>query len=301
MATRAPTMSETASVIHEAKFTDVKGVRTRYYDLGSGEPMLLIHGAVMQGTASANTWTLNLEGLSKNFRVLAPDRLGSGMTDNPKSEGEYTFGAVVQHLSDFAQTMGLKGIHVVGQSIGAYLAMRLTLENLDNVKTLTLIDTATLAPEMGSFAERLAKVNEGRPAGLKEYIRFYWERMSYTTDQVTDEYVDSGYYMQMLPKSQELKKNWEAFGEKNWSDSLKVQKAETLQWIKEGRLQVPTLICWAANDPTATLEQGVAVFNMIREMTPRTRMWIVNHGGHFHYREYPEEFNQVLTNFIRSS
>ena len=83
MTTVTDTMQSTASVVHQAKFIDVKGIRTRYYELGSGEPMLLIHGATFSGQGSANTWTLNLAGLSQNFHVFAPDRLGNGMTDNP--------------------------------------------------------------------------------------------------------------------------------------------------------------------------------------------------------------------------
>lgn len=41
----------------DAKFVDVNGTRTRYYEVGDGEPMLLIRGSSFRGTASANTWT----------------------------------------------------------------------------------------------------------------------------------------------------------------------------------------------------------------------------------------------------
>src|SRR6266550_7345545 len=41
---------------YEAKFIDVNGARTRYYDVGSGEVILLVHGARPSGTSSANTW-----------------------------------------------------------------------------------------------------------------------------------------------------------------------------------------------------------------------------------------------------
>ena len=301
MATITDTMQSTGSVVHQAKFIDVNGTRTRYYELGSGEPMLLIHGATFSGQGSANTWTLNLAGLAEKFHVFAPDRLGNGMTDNPKRDEDYTVQAVVQHLYEFTQAVGIKSMHVVGQSLGAFMATRLTLEHLDMVKTLTLIDTASLAPDIGSHAERLAKVNEGRPDGVREYIRFYWERMSHFTDHVTDDYVDAGYSMETHPKALETKAKWEAGANQTWAHSQRMQKEETLAWIGEGRLQVPTLIYWAATDPGAIWEQGVKLFDIIREKTPRTQMHVVSRGGHFHYREYPEEFNTVLTNFIEAS
>jgi hypothetical protein len=39
-----------------AKFIDVNGARTRYYDVGVGEVIFLIHGARPSGRSSANAW-----------------------------------------------------------------------------------------------------------------------------------------------------------------------------------------------------------------------------------------------------
>jgi len=69
-------------------------------------------------------------------------------------------------------------------------------------------------------------------------------------------------------------------------------------WIKEGRLQTPTLLYWGKNDPSAILAVGLALFDMISEKNPRARMLIVNDAGHFHYREHPEEFTRNVINFI---
>ena len=65
-------VSPTASIGgYEAKFVDVNGIRTRYYEAGSGEPMILLHGAPWGGVASANTWVDNIATLSKHFHVYA--------------------------------------------------------------------------------------------------------------------------------------------------------------------------------------------------------------------------------------
>lgn len=42
---QTPAMLETGSVIYQAKFIDVNGIRTRYYDEGRGDVLLLIHGS----------------------------------------------------------------------------------------------------------------------------------------------------------------------------------------------------------------------------------------------------------------
>src|SRR5450830_1328873 len=57
-----------------AKFVDVNGVRTRYFDYGRGEPIVLVHVGVGMGMSStANNWSRNILGLGTRFRVLAPD------------------------------------------------------------------------------------------------------------------------------------------------------------------------------------------------------------------------------------
>jgi hypothetical protein len=69
---QTPARLETGSVIYQAKFIDVNGIRTRYYDEGRGDVLLLIHGSRFSPWGSANTWTRNVGGLAKKFRAWRP-------------------------------------------------------------------------------------------------------------------------------------------------------------------------------------------------------------------------------------
>jgi hypothetical protein len=105
-------MSSSASIGgYQAKFVDVNGARTRYYDAGS-DVILPVHGARPSGTSSANTWVPIFSGLSKRFRVLGPDRLGHGMTENPK--GDYSVTAEMEHLYGFIKAMGIDKFYIMG-------------------------------------------------------------------------------------------------------------------------------------------------------------------------------------------
>ena len=290
-----------AAVLRMAKFVDVNGISTRYYELGDGEPMVLCHGGEWPQADCANTWSRNLGGLAQTFHVYTADKLGMGMTDNPKSDDEYTIEAVVEHMYQFIRAMGLETVHMVGQSRGGYLATRLTLEHPEMVRTLVCVDSSTLAPEVGDYAERRRKTLGGGPTDPRGSIRFLYERMSYTQDHITDDFIDAGVAIDGQPKMKALKEKLTAELQARWLESLLTQKEETLRWIEGGRLVVPTLVYWGANDPTAILPQGQALFDLIREHAPRAHMHVVNHAGHFHYREYPEEWNRVVTNFILST
>ncbi len=99
------TVSKTGSIAGlEAKFADVKGVRTRYYEAGQGEPMVLVHGEGWSGHSSANTWSKNIPGLSKRFHVFAVDKLAAGMTGNPLDDKDYNIQGEVEHMY---QSLGL--------------------------------------------------------------------------------------------------------------------------------------------------------------------------------------------------
>jgi hypothetical protein len=65
-----------------AKFVDVNGAKTRYYDYGGGDTIVLAG----VGASGANLWSRNIRGLAKKFRVLAADELADGMTDGPKDD-----------------------------------------------------------------------------------------------------------------------------------------------------------------------------------------------------------------------
>jgi len=304
-AAQTSAMLETGSVIYQAKFIDVNGVRTRYYDEGQGEVLLMIHGSRFSPWGSANTWTRNIGGLAKKFRVLAPDKLAAGMTDNPKSLDDFTQHAIVQHIYQFIQTLGVKQFHAAGQSNGGYTAARLALEHAEMCKSLVIVDSATLGPPVGDMSERRKTLFANGPADLREYIRFHWGKLSVNTDNITDDYVDAAYFMANTPKARETLRllNSDGRGEEGPNPEANARtfprdKAETHQWIQEGRLTMPILITWGANDPSAILPIGIKLFEMISEKTERVEMHIFNNVAHFHYREIPEAWNQVVMNFI---
>jgi 2-hydroxy-6-oxo-6-(2'-carboxyphenyl)-hexa-2,4-dienoate hydrolase len=71
------------------RFIDVDGIRTRYFDKGSGEVLVLFHGSHLgtnDACESALDWELNFDRLAEWFRVIAVDKLGQGHTDNPKRD-----------------------------------------------------------------------------------------------------------------------------------------------------------------------------------------------------------------------
>ncbi len=115
----------------------IAGIRTNYHDVGSGPPVVLIHGSGPGVSAWAN-WRLTLPTLAESFRVIAPDVLGFGYTDRPPN-ARYDLGAWTDHLVGFLDALGLERVSLVGNSFGGALALSLATRHPERVDKLVLM------------------------------------------------------------------------------------------------------------------------------------------------------------------
>jgi pimeloyl-ACP methyl ester carboxylesterase len=278
------------------KFIDVNGIRTRYFEKGRGETIVLLHGSYFGADLSADcaaNWSRNLEGLSQWAHVIALDRLGQGYTDNPKRVEDYTMAAVNEHVRDFMAKLGLADVHLVGHSRGGYVSCRTTLEFPERIKTCVIIDSGTLAP--GTTPMDIVFKGTPEPRLTRESQRWVLQRYSFGHEHVDDEWVNALADVAATPKYKEA---LTIVDRSPYAAHLTKQKAETFDWIKSRGMGKPTLVIWSFNDPTAVLERGQALFAMIADKEPRSQMHIINKAGHFNYREHPKEFNAVLQSWV---
>lgn len=286
----------------EGRWLDVEGIRTRYFEAGSGEPIVFLYGGNFgtgDSASSAYTWNLNLRPLSEHFRAITFDKLGQGETDNPKND-DYTMAAVVRHAAAFIRAMKLPPVHIVGHSRGGYAATRVTLDNHDLVKSLTVVNSGTLSPGVGTNEVVLSKPPYA--AGTRECVRWVYENYSFNPKVVTEEWVDAVMHTLSLPKYQESvrKMGPEKLGTKLFLPDLAREKRETLQWINEGRLQRPVQVVWGFDDRTAVIDRGIELYNMFARHERRALFHVINQSGHFPFREHPERFNALMKRWVES-
>jgi len=284
-----------------ARFIVVDGIRTRYFEKGSGKTLVLFHGSHFGTTDacdSAIDWELNFDGLAQWFRVIAVDKLGQGHTDNPKSDDDYTMAAVVRHAAAFIRKMGLSQAHVIGHSRGGYLVARLTLENPEIIGSCIIVDSGTLSPGPSKTEQIMA--GAPKPRLSRESQRWVIEHYSYSNTHITESLLDAAVEIAKLPKYQQAVQKMEEQGLKRsrFLPQLALEKEETLNWIMQSRLKTPTLLIWGYNDPTAALKRGQLLFELIAESNPDSAMHVLNRAGHFCYREQPEAFNHVIKGWV---
>lgn len=282
------------------QWIEVEGVPTRYFEAGAGTPMVLIYGGNFgspDSASSAYTWAVNIAALSRHYRVIAPDKLGQGETGNPKRDDDYTMAAVVDHMAAFMRALRLPAAHVVGHSRGGYVATRLTLEHHELVRSLTIVNSGTLSPGVG--LNEVVLCNPPYPKGTHDCARWVYENYCHKTSAVTRHWIDAVIRTMNQDKYKEAvrKMTVQGLNDGLFLPQLAGQKRETLQWLREGRLQRPVQVIWGFNDRTALLERGLELFQMVAEHDRLAQLHVVNDAGHFPFREHPEQFNALLTRF----
>ena len=285
------------------KFVDVNGIRTRYFEKGEGEPVVLFHGGSFgSGTTalSAADWDLNFDGLAKWCRVFAVDKLGQGYTDNPKTDDDYTMDAVVEHAAGTLRALGLEGAHLVGHSRGGYMACRLTVDLPELVKSCIIVDSNSCAP--GTGRNDFVFANMPLPALSAESQRWNLEKYSYDTGCVTDDWVENCVRIADQPKYREAHRKMTVVGYQ-WTrflPGLQTRKEEMFRILATRGIQRPVMQVWGYNDPTVSQEQAMELYRILAEKEHRARWQVFNRSGHFSFREHPERFNDVLRSFIHA-
>ena len=289
-----------------AKYVDVNGYRTRYFEKGRGDAMLLVHGGQAGGTANAQSWQQTFEYLSKYFHVYALDKIGSGFTDNPKTEEEWEnyYSLVVEHIYDFMEAVGIEKVHLIGQSQGGWPVTRIALDHPEMVLSVVNMDSG-MAPDeyledviewmlyMAGFVIP-SKANP-TPQSLKKELELW----SYSMNNIIEERVQRDYDITQLPKVIEAKEQMEKYGINPAHESWINLKEQAFQDIRDGKLKVPSLVIWGYNDPAMPYKSGVAFYEFITTHSdiPGSQLAVFDECGHSPYVEYPELFNTLIRHF----
>ncbi len=98
-------------------YCDFNGIRMWYADLGSGEPLVMLH----PGGVGARAFAPNLDGLASHFHVYLPERRGHG--HSPDVSGQYTYELMAEDTIGFLDRIVARRARLVGMSDGAIVAL----------------------------------------------------------------------------------------------------------------------------------------------------------------------------------
>ncbi|MEM7034448.1 MAG: alpha/beta fold hydrolase, partial [Chloroflexota bacterium] len=273
----------------EDLYINVNSVRTRYWVMGDGPPVILVHGILR----FAEEWMLNLATLAQNYRVYVPDLIGHGKTDKP--EIDYRFDQLTGFLNDFMETMGIERATLVGHSMGGGICLGHTLLHPEKVDKLILVSSAGFGRDVHA-ALRLATIPLlakvlSKPRRL--IISQAFRQILYDHSLITDELVDFAYEMFYLPGAREA-----VLKLIQTNLTLGGLRRELLDEVDEAlpTLEAPTLLIWGRQDPVIPSRHSYKAIEWIKNAQLR----ILDECAHFPMWEHPEVFNALVQEFIHT-
>src|SRR6266478_8096784 len=118
------------------KDATVFSYKIHYVEAGRGAPVILLHGSGGEGAR----WMPTIKGLASEFRVIAPDQIGWGASDKPMTV--YHSGVFAEFLARFMREIGVPKASLVGQSMGAGVALQMAVNYPQLVDRMVLVNTS---------------------------------------------------------------------------------------------------------------------------------------------------------------
>lgn len=268
------------------KFVKAGDVRIHYHEIGTGYPLICIHGAGPGATAWSN-FKGNVGELSKPYRAILMDMPQYGKSDRPVIEGG-RLAFLARVVRDFMEALDIKRAHFVGNSMGGQAALKLAIDYPDKVDRVVVIGSAPIKagsifqpmPLEGIRNIRNYYRNDG-PSLSK--MRQVLESLVCNTSLITDEIVQERYQASIDPETVEVFKKPPA-------------EAEDL-YFELGKVRAKTLLAWGQDDRAGALDVALLMLRLLRD----GRLYVFPKCGHWVHVERRDEFNRIVLQFFQDA
>lgn len=261
----------------DEKSIQVGSHRIVYLEGGSGDNVLLLHGF----GADKDNWTRFAKHLTGKYRVTAPDLPGFGDSDKIAS-AIYSYPEQVKRVHALASALGLKRFHLVGNSMGGYLAGLYDITYPGRVLSLTLIAPGGVkSPRPSAISREMEKGNNplviSKAADFDRFLAFVFVTPPWIPGPLKEHFAERAVAAR-------------AFNEKIF---LQVHNLSGLE-ESLGAVTARTLILWGDTDRVLDVS-GAEVFH---RKIKGSRVVIMKACGHAPMIERPEEAAGYFLEFI---
>jgi len=249
-----------------------------YQDLGTGYPLVLVHGLGSDHTVWGGLTPL----LEEEYRVLALDLRGHGIST--KTPGPYSMELFSRDIIQFLKSLDITKAHFMGHSMGGAILQEMAIEHEDKISSLTLISSfAYVDSHLNSIFRELLKILS------EEGYNAFFDRCLKLAN--TPEFIEENreFFLQVRDLMQEtssipaLKNTINACFQVNFIDSLKTVSA-------------PTLVIAGGEDVFTPPYHAKKITNTI----PNSKIEIMDGVGHNLLVEKPQDTYKCIYKFLEN-
>lgn len=258
---------------------EIEGGRTINYEVsGDGYPLLLIRGL---GGGGAD-WGSAVGRLSPSFRVITFDNRDAGIND-PEAVG-YSIADLADDAAGLLRALGIERAHVLGHSMGGFIAQHLVLNHPDLVDHLILVGTS---PAAGAALDQPLV-----PPSEEDWIIDPAERSRVRAPHTHG----PGYFDNRPEELEEIAELSRANRITREGYARQLAAISDTHDVRErlGQISAPTLVAHGDADTLVSLRGG----QLLADGIPGAILKVYPGVGHYPYREAADDFYRDLNEFL---
>ena len=251
-----------------------------YYEVhGEGEPLLLIAGL----SADLTSWIFQIPEFSKRYRLIVFDNRGVGRTDVP--DIPYSTDMMADDSAGLLNALGIEKAHILGHSMGGFIAQEIVLKYPQLVKSLVLASTGTQETHMTKHNidtwARMAREGVSREIFVRELLLWIFTENFFENTEMVQIAVDTLVTDTYPQPAHGLIRQVSACLEHNTKDRIGNITTPTLALVGKEDILVPVRM-------SEELAAGIAGAELV----------VLEGAAHLAYFEAADKFNLAVLEFL---
>lgn len=275
--------NELAGLDFAVQTVDAAGIPTRSLQAGSGdEAVVFLHGT----SGHLEAFARNIAVHAAHYECHAIDMLGHGYTGKP--DYAYEIPRYVEHLVNYLDAVGLDKVHLVGESLGGWVAAHLASEQPERVLSLQLLAAGGTVANPEIMERIRTSTTKAVQSDDVELTRARLRLLMHDPVDATEELVEARHRIYHQP-------DFVA----NIHNLLSLQDMETrqrnlLRPDRLARIQAPTLVVWGHENPFGDVPEA----KKMAEDIPGAQLQLYPECGHWPQHEQAALYNPLSLEFL---
>lgn len=238
---------------------------------GSGPTVLFLHGA-----GGVPGWLPFFDRLSDRFDLLVPDHPSYGQS--PKPDWLEEIADLAYYYLDFIDDLKLRDVHIIGHSMGGWLAMEIAIRSQQHIRSLTLISSVGVRIKGDPVANIFIMTPEQLVRSLYADPKLVEQELACTpTPEELDRII--------IARTSSARLAW----------NPRFFNPKLRKWLH--RITVPTHIVWGAEDRIVS----AAYADELQRLIPHASKAVFPNAGHIPFAERLDDVTMTIANFIMSN
>ncbi len=262
---------------------NANGVSTRALQAGAGDDVIFLHGT----SGHLEAFIRNFPAHAATYRAHAIDMLGHGFTGKPNYP--YEIPKYVAHLVDYMNACGIEKAHIVGESLGGWVAAWLASEQPQRVLSIQLLCSGGTVANPAVMQRIRSSTIDAVTGNDIELTRKRLELlMADPAKDVSDELVETRHRIYHAPDFVANIENLLCL------QNMEIRQRNLLRADRLAKITAPVLVVWGNENPFGDVPEA----RELHAMLPGSRLEIFGHCGHWPQHEQAERYNALSLEFL---